>query len=105
MKKYPLTKGLLVSMAYRKDHSYGLDSQGNLFFGHTNESRIEIIKEMKELYDSQDDPIEANGKGFYSPEKEDYYLNDWPKNFEPNWFTKKISDEIENLIKNESQKN
>lgn len=102
----PLTKGLLVSMAMRSDHSYGLDKPEGLDdiemmlnCGHTNESRIKLIIEMFDLYKRfvcgyqptekwWDDQVkeEVTGKGFYTPEKEISYATSWPKDFSPLWF-------------------
>ena len=100
---FPITKGLLVSMAMRADHSYGLDKpEGDSPFscGHTNESRIELIINMYNLYRRfvcGYQPTEAwwdgqvkeeiLGTGFYQPEKENIYAGSWPKDFDPAWLS------------------
>ena len=99
---YPITRGLLVSAAYRYDHSYGLDKSDDFCMssGHTNSSRIAIVLKMGELYFKLSNNEyfsnlpemqqiinlkvygsvieEFTGKGFYHPELEARYAKECP---------------------------
>ena len=86
---YPMTKGLLCSMAMRADHSFGLDRHPDdvMDCGHTPETRAALLKEVVALYkgikegndENKQITEEAIGKGFYSPKADRKYAEMWPK--------------------------
>lgn len=99
---FPLTDGLLVSMAFRYDHSFGFEAPPEVpadliqLFGHTKESRKQIIVKMREYYakfsasDCQPPEYgndntelqlfeEVSGEGFYSTGRESTYADSFPR--------------------------
>lgn len=48
------TLGLLISMAFRHDHSFGLEKRDDEMFGcgYTREGRIKMIHKMAKIYHS-----------------------------------------------------
>lgn len=100
---YPLTTGLLVSMAMRHNHSFGIDKVEPIdndfastlmgLIGFTNAERCALLIELAHVYyQYQHKPEEVdrdrwkqvieeiNGSGFYKPELEEEYNNRCPNN-------------------------
>lgn len=69
------SRGLLISMAVRDDHAFLLDRDpSNLFAGGVEPaSRESTLRSMAQLYE------EAIGRGFYSPEREQSYVESFER--------------------------
>ncbi len=99
---HPPTKGLLVSMAIRYDHSYGAPKQfvaPGLSTGFNDSDREALIDQVYDLYvklTAKDVVIaagtdtqlfaEISGSGYYSPKEEPYYAARWPEGYVPSRF-------------------
>ena len=109
MIQYPLTKGLLVSMAMRIDHGFGLYLSGTelsaspiMAAAYGREPKLKLLEECYHFYnalkmfedgafnfpDSNSTKMleEITGTGFYKPESEEQYAKMWPEGFEPGCF-------------------
>ena len=64
-------KGLLVSMAMRMDHSFGLEQQEMIGFkvGLSKNEKIQLLKDMRRVYE------EIIGTGFYKGNSEEKYAS------------------------------
>lgn len=82
----PLTPGLLISMAIRNDHSFGIWMEGFEFEHSTlEEKQIALLREMLEYYRRGQQLSECasrtetqlweeiSGEGFYRPDRENWY--------------------------------
>jgi len=67
--------GLLVSMAMRLHHDFGVDARamGVIKTGWTDAERAALLGDMRKLYE------EVVGLGFYHPDREEAYLAIHPK--------------------------
>lgn len=70
--------GLLVSVAMRYDHSFGMPRFESATFstGHDDRTRLSILSDMKKLHE------EVVLEGFYSPEREDDYAEPYRNLFQ-----------------------
>jgi len=103
MSYYPLTKGLLVSMATRRNHAFSLSQEVFPFMEEfNNKDKIELIEDCYKFWkgihtlgpnagfnfpdiDSKRMLEEMIGEGFYHPYKEKAYAKSWPADFNPDW--------------------
>jgi hypothetical protein len=100
---YPLSRGLLVSMALRCSHDFALNRPTDapaFTSGFNEQERESLLIKMHALYlrflagyepapgTGGDAQIceECTGKGFFAPEREAGYADHWPKEFKPDWF-------------------
>lgn len=98
VKFLPISPGLLISMAIRHDHSFGMQFQHGL-----EEKQINLIYKMAELYKIREDLTdrqlleEITGEGFYSFEREHIY-REWAT---PAAFT--VAADLATSIENDDQ--
>jgi hypothetical protein len=75
--KFPLTAGLLISMALRYDHAFGMNFSFNPDFDFVecqkNTLQYAITVYRGEVTNPRVEE-EMYGNGFYSPERESFYL-------------------------------
>ena len=100
---YPPTKGLLVSMANRHTHDFGMPHHvfaPGISQGLSDFEREGVIVQMHDLYlrlTAKDAPPpasitesqifeEVTGDGFYCPDREMFYAAKWPKDYVPACF-------------------